>query len=267
MKKLEQSIHCRLPRRALTLLELVVVMAILISLASILVPVLSSTQETANDSSMATNLTEMDKMIQVYAAANGGKFPNEYDSLVDASGALWSGLPAKSSSAAVGGYLTPKALSQWHVDRLSRAGITKVWNMGDPTSFRGAQNKTYMSATIEQPLATSTTLAFVASSGTNSAYSLAGNKMQFETGHEYVVLGIGTNCTMVGPGGLMKDCPVVRHREGCTSPADAYSRVCAIFDMGTTYISGRENGVARFVGCVALADSYFRFSEELTSIR
>ncbi len=252
-------------RRGLTLLELVVVMAILVALAAILVPTLPDMLSEANDASMVTNLTEMDKMIQSYHAFNDGAYPNGMDSLIDSSGNLYVGLPTDSDGNPVGGYLVPTELTASHVERLGRVGITEVAVMNDELGKFGA---TYMSSSDTTAVAEGTTLAFL-NDGGDGVYDwedLTGCKMQFEDGHEYVVMGIGGECSLTGVGNMVKDIPVCRHEEGCSSPSEGYAYICAIFDLGEAYAGGRDTGSAKFVGCVALADDYFLFSEEITNI-
>ena len=69
-------------RGGLTLLELVVVMAILIALAGILVPVFPDLLARASTSTGATNLTEVAKAVQMYQGLYRS-YPDLLDSLVD----------------------------------------------------------------------------------------------------------------------------------------------------------------------------------------
>lgn len=267
MKQSKQRRGNRGGWRGFTLLELVVVIAIIIALAAILVATLPDILSNANEAVMVSNLTQMDNMIQTHQSLNHGAFPNAMDSLIDGTGSLYAGLPGSGDDATpVGGYLVPKGLTASHVERLGRVKITEVAVMNDEIGKFGAS---YMSSSGTTAIAEGVTLAFL-NDGGDGVYDFAdlpGCKMQFEANHEYVVFGIGRECSLTGVGNLIKDVPVCTHSEGCSSPSEGYSYVCVIFDLGVAYTVGRDFFVPKFVGSVALADNYFRFSEEVTNIR
>jgi type II secretory pathway pseudopilin PulG len=259
------------PRRGFTLLELVVVIGIIMALAGILTLTLPDLLTSANNATMVSNIKECDDMIQAWATTHRGLYPDGLSSLMNETGSgLYSLLPSKTVSGAtvvVGGYLTPQDLTDAQATLLQRAGIKNVYNL--TATFQGAMGASYMSDnTTVVPVAKGIKLAFVtaAADGSYPFSVLPGNKMQFVTGRQYVVLGIGRSSELVGVGGLIKDQPVIVHAEGCTSPKTTYCVPCAIFDLGTGTLGRGSIGAAKFVGCVALADSYFRFSEEFSTI-
>lgn len=63
------------PRRGFTLLELLVTIAIVASLAALLVPAASNMKEGANQSKCLGNLRQLASAIQLYAAENDNRFP------------------------------------------------------------------------------------------------------------------------------------------------------------------------------------------------
>lgn len=246
--------------RGFTLLELVVVVAIITALAGLLVLVLPDLMFKTNNARMLANLTEMDKIIQSYYSARNGIYPTGYDSLLNAADGttLYKALPVNSSGKVVGGYLTPKALTAEHVKRLARAGITTVYDMADPAAAStDGRNATYKAGNTLRTTAENQYLSFVTPQG--------GNKIKFDATHEYIALGIGHNCTLVGSGGMVKEPPVVLHPEGCADPSKTYCAVVALFDLGDP-TKTTVGAAATFIGCVAVADSYFRFSEEITNV-
>jgi len=89
--------------------------------------------------------------------------------------------------------------------------------------------------------------------------------MRFVANHQYVVFGIGQKCSMVGSSGVVKEAPVIIHREGCTAPSTTYCGVVAIFDLGDPSDTSADVA-AKFIGCAAVAHSYFRYSEEITHV-
>jgi hypothetical protein len=125
---------------------------------------------------------------------------------------------------------------------------------------------TYMgSATsTKRDLATNGYAVFLAKDSNSSYSTLAGSVLRLEDDHDYIVLGVGRLCTLVGPTGMIKDTPVVTHNRGCQDPNETYCGVVAIFDLlsSTTSYRGAQ---AKFVGCVALAEDGFITGEQVAN--
>jgi len=68
-------------RKGLTMIELVVVLTILVALAGIVVPLLPSMVSHAHTAAHATNVVEIDKIVEAYNMLNHG-YPDNLDSLV-----------------------------------------------------------------------------------------------------------------------------------------------------------------------------------------
>ena len=77
----------RKARRGLTLLELVVVLAILVAIGGLVVPLLGNYLHRANIASCAVNIPEMDKWIQTYTNLYAA-YPDRMDNLCLAAGGL-----------------------------------------------------------------------------------------------------------------------------------------------------------------------------------
>lgn len=261
-------------RHGFSLLELVVVIGIIMALAGILTLTLPNLIINANEASLYTNLRLCDDMIQSWAATSSGKYPTGWDSLVTGS-ALYAYLPKNTDGEAVGGSITTLTLNATYLERLERAGITTVCDMTQYTgSSTNAVNASYMAANTTTPRT-------LASDGIIAQVDLANLptdrvQMEFLSTHTYAIFGVGRgtlktdangNVThFVGVGGYIKDQPIVVHPEGCTSPKVVYCVPCAVFDLGVTStattVSSRDSTVARYVGCVALGENGFVYSEE-----
>ncbi|MCE0498545.1 MAG: hypothetical protein LV481_11425, partial [Methylacidiphilales bacterium] len=81
----------RITRPALTLMELLVVMTILIALAGIVVPMLPNLLTKAHDSTVTTNISELQKMISGFFASNLA-YPDQFDSCMDTGGNIYQGM-------------------------------------------------------------------------------------------------------------------------------------------------------------------------------
>jgi prepilin-type N-terminal cleavage/methylation domain-containing protein len=266
----------RRPARGFSLIELVVVIAIIMALAGILTLTLPDLLSSANQSSMYTNIKLCDDMIQSWASVNGGKYPTGWDSLINGSGALYAFLPTNATNGIVGNCLSALTLNDAYVLRLKRAGITTVCDM---TNYNGsstnAVNASYMAGNFTSPraIAAGGTLAQV----NVSALPTDRIQMEFSSNNTYVVFGVGKgtqklndNGTLaqrfVGAGGYIKDQPICVHDDGCTSPKSVYCVPCAIFDLGATTSAaptGRDTTVARYLGTVAVGASGFIYSDSV----
>ena len=98
-KQLEQLVdNLAMPRRGLTLLELVVVLTILVALAGLLVPMVSNLLSVSTSAIGATNASEVERMVQLYLGRPNGNTLDLLDNLADSSGDLMSYVPTNSST-------------------------------------------------------------------------------------------------------------------------------------------------------------------------
>ncbi|MEZ0229271.1 MAG: type II secretion system protein [Planctomycetota bacterium] len=131
----------RAARRGFTLLELIVVVAILVALAGLIVTKLDIFQNKAEKASAAIQCRDMNRMIQVFRGTTN-LYPDRWDSLVDRTGGtpvlkqpqlpgglpgldpgLVGGLPTGASTKLA---LLPAALTAGQARSLNRIGITTV---------------------------------------------------------------------------------------------------------------------------------------------
>lgn len=214
-------------RRGLTLLELVVVMAILIVLAGILVPLLPGLLADAHFSSGATTIDELNKSVAAYEALNRSQ-PDGLDLLVDTTDLI----PSYCSFAhdpSFGAQFSVYSLTAEDVKSLNLAGIKNVYRMlvGTETGFHPTFNCT---ETASVPLANGMKAAQVDDTFVRERLGW-GNPLDAT----YVVLGVGKRCTMIGAkrGGIT-EAPVKGSPDADHGPDKIYGRCGLVYRLDST---------------------------------
>lgn len=246
---------CRRPRafrpavrRGLTLIELVVVMVILAAVAGIILPLLPNMITRAHTTTSATNNGEIAKAIQTYEGVYLS-YPNNFDSLVDTTGALPSYLPGSPSfTGGTNPDLTTIATpSAGIVSALNAAGITTMAQMqssgsGDfsPTFFPYGNS----SSVTPTPTTISTSTPLAAITGTAAVREFA--LPAAAVGTQFVVFGLGSRTSMQGK--TMQDAPVHFSDEATSAPNRAYARNGVVFQV--TDSAGTPLDKARLIGVI-----------------
>jgi prepilin-type N-terminal cleavage/methylation domain-containing protein len=238
-------------RQGFTLLELIVVIGILITLAGILVPILPNLLARSSYAVGATNTGELTKEIFTYRTLNG-TFPDGYDVLANADG---SGLATTVINGTLPtGFTVGPLTGAGGVTSLNLAGIKNVYSMdttaGHATFFTSANS-------TSSPIASTTNFLQIAPA---TLQTMFGQGVSAASGVAYVALGIGNNCTLVGARkggvqeaplrGVLVDAngnPLTTSANAPEDPTNAYARFVAIFKVDA-------NGVkpASLVCCAAL---------------
>ena len=109
------------PIQALTLLELVIVLTILVGLAGMVVASIPGLLRQASAATVGAGAAQVDAAMQYYRTTKG-KFPDGYDSLIEAPYTLLRSLPAGSLR-----QLKPKDLDNADRPLLAAAGIRTTW--------------------------------------------------------------------------------------------------------------------------------------------
>jgi len=243
--------------RGLTLLELVVVMAILVALATILVPMLPQLADRGNQASGVTNVGELDKLLQAYHSLNG-EFPDRYDSLLNTSQELSALLPTpelSSSTAALGGWVVAGSIDTGQYERLKRVGVTRVYDFDDANALHatlypyGSDSKMTIPPATGRDLAADSEVAVLAKKSNTYAGALKG--MQLDDTHTYVVMGIGPACSLCGPDGQLREAPMFLHPKAFRATDEQYQRLAAVFDVGPTGTTG-QGAAAKLVAVAGL---------------
>ena len=216
-------------RGGLTLLELVVVMAILAALAGILIPLMPGVVQKSSTTAGAANLDEIDKAMQLYASQNAGFFPDRLDSLVDSSGALLSYVPNGFGSwfqQGTSANVTADYGSLGGMSPLLDAGINYVVQPIAQPSPAGNWNPTYFpygaDATTPPTPTAITQLAYVKPSAVQSVFGAG-----LPADGRYVIFGLGKYSSIVGKG--MAQAPVYSSSTEGQDPDHTYSRFGVIF--------------------------------------
>ncbi len=254
----------RTPRPALTLIELIVVMLILIALAGILVPMMPSMLTRGHTSTCATNMGELCKAIGSYQAMYGQQ-PKDFDSLTDGktlinylagSGQTYNGVvwPPSQGNGMANGEVSAYTLTgtnarnpsgQSDVAMLTGVGITSVQTMianpgtnawiaaspngpgFDPT-FNYYTNPPVGLGTASTPVATGLVLAVLDPTASSAAATKAATLNLSPTGL-YVLLGVGQRSSLVGK--TIQTPPVHFGDQPALNPEYGYERLVAIYQI------------------------------------
>lgn len=230
-------------RSALTLIELVVVLLVLVALAGILVPQFQNFSVRAHGASGADNAVEISKAITLFETTKLRQ-PNNFCSLTEDGATTQSGFIPASTHFAIQDAGSGSGTAT-HVDRASNlfnAGITTLTNIN-----AAAENATFGSETGSQATdGAAVNIAFLTAAGT-AALGLDADPDGDGAGNDYVALGLGESSEMIGTS--MVDAPI-HFPEGTDGlPSQTYARWVAIYR-----VSGDTDGKAVLVSVAGLDD-------------
>ncbi len=212
-----------LPRRGLTLVELVVVLTILVALGGLIVPMIPNMLAKTHRAKCSVTIPEINKL-WITSFSGEVTYPDVYDSMITGS-ALYNALPGGSA----GGEVSAAQLLEGEAEALAAIGVTTVI---DHTSYELGQNATLDSPDPTNPrtLATGGTVAVLNKDPLGpSVNSLGIDVGKYAADTKFVVFGIGNACTACGPKGLMLEAPTHFGGEDVMNPIEYYQRYCVIF--------------------------------------
>lgn len=229
----------RLPtRRGLTLMELIVVIAILVALAAILIPLFPGLIGRAETSGRATNHQEIMKAIQTFQASYT-RYPEDWDALTDGSatpipwlsgtGGANIGLSGSTPSLAMTQLTGPQtnALRASGITRLqlfattAPAGTSLTFNpYADPSARDSATGALVLAANSTPNVVALTPLGQFQLGLTDNVTTSNGT---------YVVFGFGKRATIIGNG--VAEAPVNFFDNAGLSPDTRYSRYGVVFQV------------------------------------
>lgn len=162
--QLSSKFAARTVRRGLTLIELVVVIAILAVLASMIIPRLDFLKDQAEHASSASTQADVGTLLQTYKASSG-KYPT-FDTLIDTSGALYSKLQGQTALSGLEVWAPPSpGAGATHFYRsLSEAGFSYGYTH-DAASTDASNSATNVVDLINQIFDGSLKLATIKSTG------------------------------------------------------------------------------------------------------
>lgn len=227
-----RTIPAASPRRGLTLIELVIVIAILTVLGGLVVQTLPNLMKRTHLSKCSDTISTLNKIWGESYALNT-KYPDRYDSLLQSDGSKFTKLTPGLTT-----LISPTTLTAAEVKALNSIGVRNVVDM-DPA----AVNVTYDSAPLNVTRRTITdggSVAMLTPPGSGTSTTWDANPLRLKRHLEttdtvkYLVFGVGSNSTGVGAGKLMQEAPVHFAADDTINPNNVYQRYLAIFSVTTT---------------------------------
>lgn len=218
-------------RHGLTLIELVVVLTILVALGGLIVPMLPDFLAKTHFAKCSTTIPELNKL-WITSFTGDVTYPDGYDSLIEGAG-LFTLLPGNGNA---GGQVALGTLSQAEVGALAAIGVTSVYDHTADTgnaTLDSIPNDPTADLDAARELADGGSVAVLSAdalqSVDSSSASLGIDPAKYPADAQFIVFGIGNNCTAVGPKGLMTEAPTHFGGEDVMNPVDFYQRYCVIF--------------------------------------
>jgi len=227
-----RTISAAAPRRGLTLIELVIVIAILTVLGGLVVQTLPNLMKRTHLSKCSDTISTLNKIWGESYALNT-KYPDRYDSLLQSDGSKFTKLTPGLTT-----LISPTTLTAAEVKALNSIGVRNVVDM-DPA----AVNVTYDSAPLNVTRRTITdggSVAMLTPPGSGTSTIWDANPLRLKRHLEttdtvkYLVFGVGSNSTGVGAGKLMQEAPVHFAADDTINPNNVYQRYLAVFSVTTT---------------------------------
>lgn len=223
--------------QGLTLIELVVVLAVLVALVGLVLAFFPDILKRASSSTSTSGAQDIARTLQVKFTSSL-TYGDGYDNFAPSPGTLNTALSSTNGLTAgtVGGASDLAALNA--------AGITTVYN------FTGTN--TFQLTRAAASLGASTPVALVdtnSTTGLNLVLNMLGARTNALGTQTFYVFGLGKVCTAVGPGSTMQEAPVRTGENAFENPANKYGHYGVIF-VTEPAGSGRK---AYLLGSVALA--------------
>lgn len=226
-------------RLGLTLIELVVVVAILAVLTMMIVPKLDGLRNNTNHAAAASSVSDSNRYIQTWTAMKTTSFPDGWDSLTDGT-AMWA--PASVATKTKGLHSTFNAASgKFKQDTLSADDVTGLSNIGivtvyDVTAALASSKRPGDMFTTQRTL-TGTPVGVFVNSATDAGKNIidriyranqktGGVSGTIPGGRRLLALGLGPMNEMIGK--LTMEAPAYANVDSSL----IYNRNIALFEVG-----------------------------------
>lgn len=249
-------------RIGFTVLELVIVLAVLAVLAGLVIAIMPSLMERAHLAKCADTIAELNKS-WMRAYALNMRYPDVYDSLLDGALAEPTYHPAGLRTEA-----DPNGLAPGEVAALAKIGVKRVVDgaAGATNTFDYAP----FGATARS-LSTTPTVMVLDLAAHEANGNLLGLKRHLvrrsdgtflddRANVRYILFGVGPNCTAVGSGKLIQEAPVHFGASDEINPTTTYQRYLVVFsvvrDAGGGYKAYFEAAAGNDVGGPSSAEAH-----------
>jgi len=224
-------------QRGLTLIELVVVLAVLVALVGLVLAFFPDILRRASSSTSSSSAQDIARTLQVKYTSSL-TYGDGYDNFAPSAGTLSTAL------ASTNGITADVVTDAADVAALNSAGLTTVYN------FTGTNTFTLTRSALA--LAASTPVARVdtnSAAGLNLVISMLGARTNQMTNQTFYLFGLGKVCSAVGPGSTMQEAPIRTGENAFENPANKYGHYGVVF-VTEPAGSGRK---AYLLGAVAMA--------------
>lgn len=227
------------PRRALTLVELVVVLAILVALSGMIVPLVQGLGHQTNAATNATVVDDVNRALGSYAARSGTQ-PDGWDSLLGKTQARFTRLHSALSTTATPNLLEDSPLTQIQVDSLNSVGIYNVFDADEAavTLSPNFNNLTERKLVDGGKVVKLTALGVATLGG---EFQVNQNNTVTPVAYEFIVLGLGSNANVQGA--TMVQSPLIQSAD----PSNNYARVCCVYLIPSS--TATTSFPAKYLGC------------------
>ncbi len=234
--------------RGLTLIELVVVLAILAALAGLVIGNFPSLLGKSSGSTSANTIQDISRAMSIRFTTKGS-YATGFDSLVDTSNNhLFNKLPAASIA-----MLSASAPSVADVVALSSIGVSTACNLNE-----SASDATWSVASSNNLVnITNTTLLALAGSALQA--KLLPTTAGYTTPLIYI-MGVGRLTTLIGPDSVLLEAPTRTGSSALDNAQNFYQRYCVAFLIDGAVGSRR----ARFLGGLAPSATGFDITDDAT---
>jgi len=240
----------RASARGLTLIELVVVLAILVALAGLIIGNFPNLIKKASGSTSANTIQDISRAMNARFTTKNS-YGAGYDSLLNPAGTVFASLPPGCTNAV---QLSPLALTALDAAALVSLGITNVYNLAVVTDATW---------TVADAAATTTvaTGAKLATAGTTLAAKLLGDRTNYLVTPTIYLFGVGKRTTLVGPDGTLLEAPTRTGTTDTENSQNFYQRYVVAF-----LIDGTATRTARFLGTLAPTTLGFSVTDDATQL-